>query len=249
MGAVTDATDATVANDYQEIGSSNNRFNIQLPSSSGFYTYSFTLTSGSPNILGLVTDLNSMFAATTLTYWNGTVNANLTIVVSFSTQFNYLIFTLNTTVSTVKFDFTMANDAGQILGFSPLLYTYSSVGIINSDFCPDVSRYSEIYIYSSCVENNYIMNSAGQGLNSVQILFSIPITSTTGSNIIYQNFQDAFKQKIMNNLDRLEISIRDRNGDIIELNNSSTFCFKLEKVKGKQAIMYQQTARVQSLIY
>ena len=244
---------AIIANDYPEIGSSNNAFNVNLPKTGGgLNTYNITLTSGNPTILGVCSDLNTQFAKANLQY-NG---SNLTITSSFSTQLNYLVFTLSTPVSQIQFDFSMANNCGQVLGFSPILYNFVDtssppVGIssIQSAFCPDVSRYSEIYIYASCVLNNFVMAPQGLGLDSAQVLFTIPITTSTGSNIIYENTNNQFRQPILNNIDRLDMSIRDRNGDLIILNNSSTFAFKLEKIRGNKAVEYETATRVASLIY
>lgn len=241
-----------VANDWDEINTSNNTFKIILPSNGGTFEYTITLTTGSPNILGLVADLTTKFNATIFTYWNGTTNTTLTITPTFSTTFNYLIFTLSATPSTVAFDFTMANNCAQVLGFKPILYSYTSTNVINGDFVPDISRLSEVYIYSSIVQQNYSQfkdDDFPNGLDNVQILFSFPINVNTGSNVIFNNNYQHFKQLIRSGITTIDIQIRDKNGDYIECNNSSTFVFRLDKYKTPQQQNYEKTQRITGLIY
>lgn len=242
---------AIIANDYNEVGSTNNLMNVILPKvGGGFNTYNIKLTSGSPNILGIVADLNTQFANANLQY-NG---SSLTITVNFNTSFNYLTFILSSSgtpisPTSIQFDFSMLNNCGQLLGFSPIVYSYNNVSQFNSDFVPDISRYNELYIYSSCVNSNFTQSPDGSVLDNCQILFSVPVNNPTGSNIIYQNQYNQYRQPLLNNLDRIEITIRDQYGRIIGINNSSTFCFKVEKVRSEKAIETQQATRVASLIY
>jgi len=149
-------------------------------------------------------------------------------------------------------DLNISNSAYQVLGFTKASYTYTSVNTFSSDFVPDISRLSEIYLYSSVVIDNYSQysNDALSNLDNTNILFSFPITSSTGSNVIFQNAETrAFEQIIRNNIDRLNIEIRDKNGNYVYVNSPSTFVFKCDKYRGPQAIQETKGNRVLGLLY
>lgn len=242
-----------LACDWDEINSSNDTFKLKLPQNGGgYYEYTFTLTTGSPNILGLVADLQTQFNAQTLSYWTGSAVATLTITPTFSTTFNYLVLTFSATPSTIKLDFTMENNSAQVMGFKPLEYTYTSTSVINGAFVPDISRLAEVYIYSSITEQNYSQfkdDANPDGLDNVQILYSFPVNSSTGSNVIFQNTYEQFKQRIRNNISTIDIQIKDKNGDFIEVNNASTFVFRLDKYSGDSAVNRQKEQRIVGLVY
>ena len=243
---------AVVCADYDEITSSNNRFDIKLPSSTGYFTYPITLTVGSPNVLGLVADLQAQCNATTFTYWNGSINTTLTITVTFESLYNYIRFTLSATPSTVIFDFSVANSASQVIGFKPLVYTYTSTNVVNGDFAPDVSRLSEIYIYSDSITmNNYTQygTDSFSNMDNTMILFSIPVNASTGSNIIFSNPYQHFKQMCRSNIDRIQLSLRDKNGNFVEVNNASTFIFRLDKYQTPKAIQNNEVRRLDGLVF
>mgnify|MGYP006278540289 CR=1 FL=1 len=243
---------AVVCADYDEITSTNNTFNIKLPSSTGYYTYPITLTTGSPNVLGLVADLQAQCTATTFNYYNGSTVVSLTITVSFESLYNYIRFTLSATPSTVIFDFSVANNCGQVVGFKPLVYTYTSTNVVNGDFAPDVSRLSEIYIYSDTITvNNYTQysNDSFSNMDNTQILFSIPVNASTGSNIIFSNPYQHFKQLCRQNIDRIQLSLRDKNGNYVEVNNASTFIFRLDKYETPQVIQTNEVRRLDGLVF
>jgi hypothetical protein len=242
---------AIIPNDWDEIDSTNNAFRIILPAQVGNFTYNYAIPGGSPNILGLVQRLNDLFA-TPIQYWNGVANVNLTITVTFSTLYNVLVFALSATPSTITIDLNIANSAYLLLGFTKASYTYTAVNNFSSDFVPDISRLSEIYIYSSVVIDNYSQynNDSYSNLDNTNILFSFPITASTGSNVIFQNAETkAFEQIIRNNLDRLDIQIRDKNGNYVIVNSPSTFCFKVDKYRGPQAVQEIKSNRVLGLLY
>lgn len=242
---------ATIPNDWDEIDNTNNAFRIILPAQTGNYTYNFSIPGGSPNILGLVQRLNDLFA-TPIQYWNGSTVANLSISVAFSTLYNVLVFTLSATPSSITINLNIPNSAYLVLGFTKASYTYTAVNTFSSDFVPDISRLSEIYIYSSIVIDNYSQYNIDNtsNLDNTNILFSFPITSNTGSNVIFQNSETrAFEQIIRNNLDRLDIQIRDKNGNYVYVNSPSTFVFKCDKYRGEQAVQQTKGNRVLGLLY
>ena len=242
---------AVIPNDWDEIDSTNNTFKIILPSQTGTYQYTISLPNSSPSILGLVQLLNNAFTATTFNYWTGSAVATLTITSAFSTLYNVLTFTLSATPSSVSIDFLVNNSAYQLLGFTKATYTYNGVNTFSSDFCPDISRLDSIYIYSSIVQENFTQysNDNYSNLDNVQLLFSFAITASTGSNVIFENQNNAFQQIIRNNIDRLDIQIRDKAGNYVYTNSPSTFVFKIEKQKGDKAIQEVKQNRVLGLIY
>ncbi len=242
---------ASITDDWDEIDSTNCNFSIILPSASGSYTYSFALPNGSPNILGLVAQLNALLSSTTLNYYNGSSIVALTVSVSFSTLYNVLQFNLSASPSSIGIDFRMANSANLVMGFSKSLYTFSGVNLFYSDWAPDISRLSEIYIYSSIVQENFTQynNDGYSNLDNVQILFGFPITTNTGSNVVFENNNKLFEQIIRNNLDRLHIQIRDKNGNYVYTNSPSSFMFRFDKYRGVQAVETKNANSVMGLMY
>ena len=85
-------------------------------------------------------------------------------------------------------------------------------------------------------------------LDNVQILFNFPITSSTGSNVIFQNTSNLFEQPIRYS-DKLDIQLRDKYGNYIYTQSFSTFTFRLDKYKSAKFQQEEKTNRVYGLIY
>ena len=238
-------------NDFEELDGSINRFDIILPGQTTPYTYQFTIPEGSPNVVGLVANLNALFTATTFNYWNGSSVATLTIVASFNAGLNVLTFTLSQPTNP-QIEFRVDNSAYQVLGFLRALYQYNNVTSFSSPLNPDTSRLSEIYIYSNMVlDSAYTQYNDGvSNLDNCNIFFSFPLTNEgVGTNIIYQTTDYAFQQIIQNNIDRINLQVRDRNNNFVYINSPASYTIQFTKTRGQTAIAETRNNRMLGIMY
>jgi hypothetical protein len=161
-------------------------------------TYNTVIPQGNYNVLTLITALKLIMGAT----------------------FNITYNSLNNgyTFSNTTYDFRLLNTSNcfEMLGFPDNITYISTSRILTSTISINLFTIRNIYITS----NNFILNNVNSSTpNNSSILCSVPISSSSGSIITYQNIYN-INNEVHNthNLKLLHIKLTDQDGDILDLN-------------------------------
>ena len=161
-------------------------------------TYNTVVPQGNYNVLTLITALKLLMGAT------------------FNITYNSLNNGYTFTNTTYNFQLLSSSNCFEMLGF-PDNITYSSTLLsLTSTISINLFTIRNIYITS----NNFILNNINSSTpNNSSILCSIPISSSSGSIITYQNIFN-INNEVHNthNLKLLHIKLTDQDGDILDLN-------------------------------
>ena len=161
-------------------------------------THNVYIPQGNYNVLTLITALKTLMG------------------VNFNIVYAILDNSLTFTNALYSFQLLSTSKCFELLGFKNNK-TYVSVGnSLKSVYCINLFTIRNIYVSS----NNFILNNVNNSTpNNSSILCSIPIQSSSGSIITYQNLFNV-KNEVHNatNLTLLHIKLTDQDGDILDLN-------------------------------
>jgi len=109
----------------------------------------------------------------------------------------------------------------EILGFSNQDETFQTNIPVQSDRTMNVSFYDSVYVHSNLgIVNQY----STQNKNLTQILLKIPITSGPFSYIQWDNsFNNIQFKSYFQRIQNINLSIRDYDGDLLDLNNNDWY--------------------------
>lgn len=109
----------------------------------------------------------------------------------------------------------------EILGFSNNDFTFETNHPLQSDRTMNVSFYDSVYIHSNLgIVNQY----STQNKNLTQIFLKIPITSGPFSYIQFENsYNNIVFKSYFQRIQNINLSIRDYDGDLLDLNNNDWF--------------------------
>lgn len=141
------------------------------------------------------------------------------------------------TPANATFDFSNFNgiDARSLLGFTvitqTLAYADRATGITGA-LPPDMATYDVLRICSKNLAKRFFAMNASGYLAQVDTLFEIPVYNyNIGATILFESTDDILKQEISPDFNMFDITVKDKNGNIIQFEETAQFSinFSIER--------------------
>lgn len=210
-------------NDFYQMNDSNNTFSFTQNGT----TTTYHLQNGFPSVLSIDNELKQDLEDATGQIWNVSYS-NYTGKITLSSNYD------TTPPADLAVNFDVLNSCFRMIGFDKANYPFVINGNNVSLTAPRVvnlgSRVKAVYIRTSLIQDQYEANA--QGLDTRDILGTIPLEVSPLQNISFVNATDSFRHHIKgNNITSFNIRITNRENELIGLNSGFQLVLRFYKVK------------------
>ena len=153
---------------------------------------------------------------------------------TFKPQQNKIILTnTNATAYTINFGNDASKNLAKALGFKQIDFTVGANGSIISDNSVNLNTIHSIFVHTDLSIANCLTTTTGNYANIIQ---KIPVNTTFNKVINYSPIQSSVFSSVLNvaEINSLEISLKDQNGNLIQFNEASfelSLLFEIHNVK------------------
>ena len=161
---------------------------------------------------------------------NNDVNFNFTA--TFNEQKNKITLTTTSGTQTINFSSDESEKLARVLGFNSTDKVVTSS--ITSDFCVNLNTIHSIFVHTNLSIGNVLSTTTK---NYTNILQKIPVNTSYGDVINYNPYLSSQFSTVLNinEINSIELTLRDQNGILLDLNNVNYEISLLFEIHDKQA--------------